>query len=576
MKKTKVLCLLLVLVFSFSVMLTACGDTASDETPAPTAAPTAAPATDAPATEAPATEAPEVVLADPDKVHLVECQFYGDSMQYLDYKEAWPEIVGDHFDVKITMTNPARNNYMEVIQLSAMSGDLIGLVELFGGPYLMEWKAEDLIYPLSDFLADNEVWNTVIPESWKEINTIDADVWAIPTGSDGAASWFTRSIRGDWLDTFGLSKPYTIDEFYEASYKFTYDDPDGNGENDTVGFTTSNMWNMQDIFQAFDARMNHIADAKPIWNPNTNIWEDSMIKPEMVECLEFLKKCFSEGVLDPECFAGIGGSGMRERVSSGLYGGTFYWDGWVLSFEGRVQKLIPESYMYCVGALSHTIDEQLNHYGIGIGAPRVMMKTTEQPKEVINWYVNSFFGDDFGFWSGRLGPVGMVRGQQGAACTIEGNTVVRNTYIDDAGAVKTFPGPGFIGGLPSKALYTVYEVAYYVPIPPEDDPTWAEDTAQRLIDNGARKKSWLDEYVANGMAYQLPENLKESTSDKYLEIGGDISTAGKAAIASSVSGNVPIADALAEYKALAKSIGVLEILDFENEKIGKTTEQNYD
>ena len=92
----------------------------------------------------------------------------------------------------------------------------------------------------------------------------------------------------------------------------------------------------------------------------------------------------------------------------------------------------------------------------------------------------------------------------------------------------------------------------------------------------ARRKSWLDEYVANGMAYQLPENLKESTSDKYLEIGGDIHTAGKTAIANAVSGNVPIADALAEYKAIAKSIGVKEILDFENEKIGKTTEQSYD
>lgn len=567
MKKTKVLCLLVCLVFAFSVMLTACGTADTDPTAAPA---TAAPATAAPATVAPATEAPVVELADPKAVHLVECQFYGDSMQNLEYKDAWPIIVGDHYDVKITMTHPARNNYMEVIQLSAMSGDLKGLVELFGGPYLMEWKAEDLIYPLSDFLADNEVWNTLIPESWKEVNTIDGDVWAIPTGDDGTmATWFTRSIRGDWLDKFGMDKPYTIDEFYEASYAFTYNDPDGNGENDTTGFTTSNMWNMQDIFQAFDARMNHIADAKPVWNPNTDIWEDSMIKPEMADCLEFLKKCFSEGVLDPECFAGIGGSGMRERVSSGLYGGTFYWDSWVLSFENNVKKQNPDAYMMCVGALSHTIDENLNHYGVGIGAPRVMMKTTKEPKEVINWFVNSFFGDDYGFWSGRLGPVGMVRGEADKALTIEGNTIVRNTYVDDAGAVKTYPGPGFIGGLPSKALYTIYELVYYAP----GNEEWALETAQRATDNTNRRKSWIDEYVANGMAYQLPENLNQPTSDKYLEIGGDIHTAGQSAIANAVSGNVPIADALAEYKAIAKQIGVKEILDFENEKLGKTTEQ---
>jgi 5-enolpyruvylshikimate-3-phosphate synthase len=78
------------------------------------------------------------------------------------------------------------------------------------------------------------------------------------------------------------------------------------------------------------------------------------------------------------------------------------------------------------------------------------------------------------------------------------------------------------------------------------------------------------------MAYVLPENLKEPTSPKYLEIGGDISSAGTSAIAAAVSGNMTIEDALAQYKSTAKSIGVKEILDFENAKIGKTTEQSYD
>ena len=574
MKKTKVLCLMLCLVFAFSVMLTACDGTAEETaTPKPDATATPAPSTEPDATATPAPE-PDV-LGLPDGVHLVECQFYGDSMQNLDWKDSWPDIVTDHYGVKITMTNPARNNYMEVIQLSAMSGDLTGLVEIFGGSYLLEWVAEDLLYPLTDFLADNETYNTLFPELWKENNTIDGEVWAIPTGSDGTPTWFTRSMRGDWLDTLGFDKPFTIDEFYEASYAFTYNDPDGNGEADTTGFTTSNMWNMQDIFQAFDARMNHIADAKPIWNPNTDIWEDSMIKPEMVECLTFLNKCYEEEVLDNECFAGIGGSGMRERVSSGLYGGTFYWDGWVLSFETRVKKLIPEAYMVCVGALSHTIDEKLNHYGIGVGAPRVMMKTTEQPKETINWVVDTFYGDEWGFWTGRLGPAGMVRGEQGRALTIEGFTIVRNTFIDDAGAIKTYPGPGFIGGIPSRALYTVYELAYHVPSPPEGMETWAADTTQRAIDNGNRKKSWIDEYVANGMAYVLPENYNQPTSEKYLEIGGDISTAGKTAIAAAVSGNQSIEDALAEYRATVKAIGGQEVLDIANEKLGKTTVQVY-
>ena len=511
-------------------------------------------------------------LDDPNSVHLVECQFYGDVLDNLDYKEAWPLLVEDHYGVKITISHPERTNYMEIVRQSAMAGDLTGIVELFGGPYLNEWKAEDFIYPLSDFLKNNEVWNTVIPELWKEAYTIDGDVWAISTGSDGSISWHTRSIRGDWLDKYGLSKPYTIDEFYEASYKFTYDDPNGSQINDTVGFTASGIFSLQDIFQAFDARLNHGGEAKPTWNPNEDIWEDSLIKPEIVDCLEFLRKCFSEGVLDPECFNDTSGAELREKVSSGLYGGAFYWDAWVFSFESRVKKLVPEAYFYCVGALSKTIDTNLNHYmELGIGAPRVMMKTTPQPKETINWYVNTFFGDDWGFWTGRLGPVGEYRGQEGRACTIENNTIVRNTFIDHTGTIKTYPGPGFIGGLPTKALYSIYEVAYYVPSPPDGQETWAADTAKRAMDNTARRKSWLDEYIENGMVYSIPKNILDS---KFLQ-NSSIGDAGLAAIKNAITGEISIADAIAEYKVIAKSLGLKAILDNENEKLGKTTLQDY-
>jgi len=512
------------------------------------------------------------ILDDPYSIHLVECQFYGDSIKNLDYKEAWPQIVENHYGVKITMTHPQRNGYMGTIHQAAMSGDLTGIVELFGGPYLIEWKAADLIHPLSDFLKNNETWNTIIPELWKEEYTIDGEVWAIPAGSDGAISWHTRSIRGDWLDKFGLNKPYTIDEFYEASYKFTYDDPNGSQFSDTVGFTASGIFNLQDIFQAFDARLNQSGEAKPTWNPNDDIWEDSLIKPEMVDCLEFLRKCFSEGVLDPQCFSEMSGAELREKVSSGLYGGTFYWDSWVLSFETRVKKLVPESYFHCVGALSNTIDKNLNHYmAVGIGAPKVMMKTTSQPKETINWYVNTFFGDEWGFWTGRLGPVGEYRGHEGRALTIEDNIIVRNTFIDHTGTIKTYPGPGFIGGLPTKALYSIYEVAYYVPEPPEGFENWAVETAQMAMDNTARRKAWLDEYIENGMVYSIPNSLLESNTHNYSSIGD----AGLAAIENAITGEMSISSALEQYRTIAKSLGAKAILDQKNEKIGKTTLQDY-
>lgn len=43
-------------------------------------------------------------------------------------------------------------------------------------------------------------------------------------------------IRQDWLDKLGLTAPKTLDEFMEVAKAFTFNDPDGNGQDDTYGF----------------------------------------------------------------------------------------------------------------------------------------------------------------------------------------------------------------------------------------------------------------------------------------------------------------------------------------------------
>lgn len=45
-------------------------------------------------------------------------------------------------------------------------------------------------------------------------------------------------IRQDWLDNLGLEMPTTPEELIECMRAFTFNDPDGNGENDTWGYTT--------------------------------------------------------------------------------------------------------------------------------------------------------------------------------------------------------------------------------------------------------------------------------------------------------------------------------------------------
>lgn len=43
--------------------------------------------------------------------------------------------------------------------------------------------------------------------------------------------------RGDWLEKLGMEVPTTLDELHDVLYAFTHNDPDGNGNDDTWGYS---------------------------------------------------------------------------------------------------------------------------------------------------------------------------------------------------------------------------------------------------------------------------------------------------------------------------------------------------
>ena len=69
-------------------------------------------------------------------------------------------------------------------------------------------------------------------------------------------------LRKDWLDNLGLEEPSTMDEVADILRAFISDDPDGNGQADTVGLAVlptvyggypNNHFGIDNFFTAFDA-----------------------------------------------------------------------------------------------------------------------------------------------------------------------------------------------------------------------------------------------------------------------------------------------------------------------------------
>ena len=108
-------------------------------------------------------------------------------------------------------------------------------------------------------------------------------------------------IRKDWLDKLGLDVPTNTDELMEVMRAFTFNDPDGNGRNDTYGYGAfietnsflkgypgSRLWPIMGAF-----------GAEGLWDFTEENAGLSIYKPEFYNAMVYIKQMCDEGVIDP-------------------------------------------------------------------------------------------------------------------------------------------------------------------------------------------------------------------------------------------------------------------------------------
>ena len=204
--------------------------------------------------------------------------YFGDASAYLDLKEEYQQRFEDQFGVRIKVNTFPRDEYNDKVNLMIASGQLSGLVRPFFPADILTAREDGTILSLDGFLKNNAIWNSM-PADYRKLSYYYGETWAVAAGM-GPGDPYARIVRKDWLDKLGMKVPTNLAELKEMARRFTVDDPDGNGKNDTWGMTASGFWNMQDIFQAFDCRLNNWAGDPIVWDPNPNAYVDNWLKPE--------------------------------------------------------------------------------------------------------------------------------------------------------------------------------------------------------------------------------------------------------------------------------------------------------
>lgn len=140
-------------------------------------------------------------------------------------------------------------------------------------------------------------WEDGQGENFAKCMTDDGTLAALPWTNSNSDSAILMYIREDWLKKLNLEAPTTIDQLETVLKAFVTQDPDGNGEDDTVGLTGT-----RDIFtnsSTLDPIFNAYGSHPTIWTEDSSgklvygSFQDNMIEP-----LQKLTEWYQDGLID--------------------------------------------------------------------------------------------------------------------------------------------------------------------------------------------------------------------------------------------------------------------------------------
>lgn len=207
--------------------------------------------------------------------------------------EAINEKLGIDLQVEIV---PEGNT--EKINVAMASGDLPDVVTgAYGTSATQQWIDSGMVIPINDYMEKHsDISNYMNTYSWSDI---DGKYYGLPFITQMEVANTLIIMRQDWLDNLQLSYPKTLDEVKAVLMAFTNDDPDGDGKNNTYGYTCVKPDNggttpFDWVFFAYGLPY---ADYVLDIDGNVIPWfEDASFIPGM----KYIKDLWDSGVLDPE------------------------------------------------------------------------------------------------------------------------------------------------------------------------------------------------------------------------------------------------------------------------------------
>lgn len=262
-----------------------------------------------------------------------------DGMSYDD--NSYTRFLKDDLNIEVVYDWIASSSdFDEKMNLCIGSGTIPELMNVNATQYRALLKY-DMIQPLDQYFDDyaSDALKGYVESGGEElkkcISNDKGEMMAIPAPNITAGGINEMWIRQDWLDNLGLEVPRTWDELAAVAEAFVTQDPDGNGEADTIGILGpgntdhmnaigGNQFGLDPLFSSFQSYPQY-------WLQD----EDGTVKygsiqPETRTALEKIQKLYTDKLIDTEMLVR---NNCQEAILSGKVGIFFgpWWIGYTVS-----------------------------------------------------------------------------------------------------------------------------------------------------------------------------------------------------------------------------------------------------
>lgn len=241
------------------------------------------------------------------------------------------------FNMDITVKTAPSSNWEETLNTLISTNRIPDMFVCYGPDRPVQykkWVEQDILLPVSDYVSETKYPHIYARlQNYNQFLNLDytnGKHYAIPILSSDCDHCLY--IRTDWLKAvnakekfpgepdftedgsrFHLTGPETMTEFYYVCKAFSQQDPDGNGKEDTYGFSTNDasLWFLNFAFYAYDEGGFH----DRVYDETTGRWVDTWVADGSKEAVKFFNRLYSEKLMDPEFVNNTGDEKISKFVT---------------------------------------------------------------------------------------------------------------------------------------------------------------------------------------------------------------------------------------------------------------------